>query len=265
MPKKAEAESLEGVIREILRSAKNDGAKPGVREAERHFRAASKLDYSSALRGQFSRQQLKEIFDEVRSVLPTINQQVFRIRDPRHLARVAADMGVVLQANPFEGSTGRALRGFYVDDGELLKRPLIGVNTAGHPVSVAAAFWHEIGHHLTNRLWGCHHEQLNLNFGMNYQEHLKDPREIGADMVMVLAAYPNAAARRLFGERDSDNVGPEQEQDHDRLVSKVIPHFRALTGFEFEARFSAKINLHYLAGIIHAAKLRRALLLGFDI
>jgi hypothetical protein len=100
---------------------------------------------------------------------------------------------------------------------------------------------------------------------MNYQEHLKDPREIGADMVMVLAAYPNANARRLFAENDRDSADQAPERDYDRLVSKVIPHFRSLTGFEFESRFSAKINLHYLAGIIHAAKLRRALLSAFDI
>jgi hypothetical protein len=165
MPKKAGAESLEGVIREIVRLAKNGGGSPSVHDVEKHFRAASRLDYTSALQRQFSRQEIKEVFAEVRAVLPNINREVFRIRDPRRFARVAADMGVILQANPFEGSTGRALRGFYVDDGELLKRPLIGVNTAGHPVSVAAAFWHEVGHHLTNRLWGSQHQQLNLNFG----------------------------------------------------------------------------------------------------
>ena len=56
-------------------------------------------------------------------------------------------------ADRFEGSAGHSLRGFYVDDKRILERPSIWVNVAREPVGVAAAFWHEVGHHLTRRIF----------------------------------------------------------------------------------------------------------------
>jgi hypothetical protein len=260
MSTKDESGFLGGMIREILNFAKRQNGKPAASEAEKYFHSAARVDYRAALRKHLNRPQLEEILRELRAARPTLNREVFRIKDTRRMAKIAAEMGVILQARTFEGSSGRELRGFYVNDGELLKRPLIGVNTANHPVAVAAAFWHEIGHHLTNAMFGLPHHQLNLFAGADYHKHLEDPREIAADILMVLACYPHDAAKQLFrSEKNSLMI------DANLLLSTVFPHVRAVTGFDFETHFSITENLHYLAGLIHVAKLRGALLAEYEI
>ncbi|MGH7949155.1 MAG: hypothetical protein ACREQF_08030, partial [Candidatus Binataceae bacterium] len=178
MPARREPGPLCGLIRDILNFSKPDGSKLTFRDADGYFSSASRLDYAAALRSQFDRQQLQEVFSELRRLLPALNQQVFAETDLRRLTQVAAGFGAVLQARPFEGPEGRTLRGFYVHDGTLLKEPLICVNSAGHRVGVAAAFWHEMGHHLTHDIFGGNQPQLNLLFNVNYQDHLREPQEI---------------------------------------------------------------------------------------
>jgi hypothetical protein len=250
---------INGTIREILNLA-DGGAKPSPPVAEDYFRAFCRVDYARALRKQFDRRQFSQLLAEFRSVLPALNREIFAITDLRRLAGIAAELGAGLQARHLETSDGRALRGFYVKGGEVLRKPLICVNTANHPVAVAASFWHEVGHHLTRRIFDDHRERATLSFSTNYLNHLEDPHEIAADMVMVLAGYPNPAAKRLFGasERKALNLNANL------LISKVRPHVRA-TGFEFDARVSAVENLHYLASIIHIAKLRSTLLREYGI
>jgi hypothetical protein len=254
--------ALQGFIDEILSLAQKRRAKPSLREAEQSLRSAARRDYGAALRKQFDRHQLTEMVSELRTVLPTLNREVFRIKDPRRLRKIADNMGVLLKANVFKGSDGRELRGFYVPDRHFLKRPLICVNTANHPVAVAAAFWHEVGHHLTTRLLDNDHlETLNMSYASRYEDHLDDQREIAADMVMGMACYPKPDAERLFRDSRRNFLNG----DPDRLISRVVPHVRAVTGFDFANGFSARENLHYLAGIIHLAKLRSALLCEYGI
>jgi hypothetical protein len=248
--------ALQGFISEILSLAEARFRKPSLRETEQSLRSTAERDYGAALRKHFDRRQFVELLSDMRAVLPTLNREVFRITDLRRLGKIADNMGVLLKADVFKGSNGRELRGFYVPDRQFLKRPLICVNTANHPVAVAAAFWHEIGHHLTTELFGEQHaETMNLSYLSGYADHLNDPREIAADLVMALACYPKPDAERLFGSSPRKLLNG----DPDRLVSRVVPHVRTVTGFDFENGFSARENLHYLAGIIHLAKLRSAL------
>ncbi|MHB8384084.1 MAG: hypothetical protein ACYDC3_17285 [Candidatus Binataceae bacterium] len=262
MGKGRAARSLDGLIREIVKCAQPRSAKTFLQDdAEKSFRFLARLDYAAALDKHFDRRQLGEIFTEMRTVLPKLNREVFAILDRRRLARIATAMGAVLHANAFEGCEGRTLRGFYVHDNEVMNRPLICVNTANHPVAVAATFWHEIGHHLTNRIFDASHDHSELSFNTKYEDHLIDPREIAADMLMVLACYPQVAARRLFGD-SSLNV---REKSGDALISRVKPYVRSVTGFVFDRHLPATENLNYLAGIIHVAKLRSALLNEYGI
>jgi len=261
MATKDESRFLNGIIREILHFAKKQNGKPAEDRAEKFYQSVARLDYATAMKKYFDGPQLKAIVRELRAVLPTLNREVFRIKDTRRLAKIAADMGVELQARTFEGSSGRELRGFYVNNGELLKQPLIGVNTANHPVAVAAAFWHELGHHLTDLLFGIKDQAPSLFAGATYHRHMEEPREIAADILMVLACYPQESAKRLFR-------GPEANAlmlDANLLISRVFPHVRAVTGFDFETHFSVRENLHYVAGLIHVAKLRGALLSEYQI
>jgi hypothetical protein len=255
------ASTLDGLIRDILNFADEKAAKPCSRNTEEHFRAVASRDYASALRKLFDHHQLFAIYSELQAMLPALNAEVFTEKELRRLSLIAAGLGAGFQASDFNGSSGRGLRGFYVKDGAALKRPLICVNTASHPVAVAAAFWHELGHHLTSRTLDVDHRQPNLSFTSNYHKHLDDPWEAAADIVPVLAAYPKAAARRLFGRFLARGETPDINQ----LVSKARPHLRFVSGFFFQRRFSAKENLHYLAGMIHYVKLRWVLLAEYGI
>ena len=172
-----------------------------------------------------------------------------------------AGLGAGFSAMPFESATRSGLRGFYVRPIEGIKRPLICVNAATHPVVMASSFWHELGHHLSARLFDSRRRELDLSFSTSYHRHLEDPAETGADMGSVLAAYPRAAAGRLFAPWLRRSVAP----DTDSLVGILRPHLRAVSGFDFERRFSAIQNLRYLAAMIHFGNLRWALLSQFEI
>ena len=256
MSESVQAPQLHGLIREVLKSSKSGATELTVRDTAKYLASLSKLDHAAALQARFGRQLFREIVSELRRMLPRLNREVLRGSDPRQLAKVAASLGVVLDARRFEGPQGRTLRGFYVNDRTVLKRPIICLNTIGHRVGVAAAFWHEIGHHLTREIFGCHDGQLNLSFASSYPDHLESQEEIIADAMMVLAAYPNAVARRLFG-------GAEREKANRQvglLASRALGHLRSVGGLEFHTRAPEFENLHVLAGIIHLAKLRKAML-----
>jgi hypothetical protein len=253
--------ALKQAIGDILKVASTRNRTPSVRSAEAYFRSVARLDYDAAVKRHFDRPQLKQMLKEVRKTLPTLNREVYRTTAIGRLSRIAADLGVVLQAHAFTGSDGAGFRGFYVNEAEVLKRPLIWVNTAAHPGAVAAAFWHEIGHHLTNRIWGIHHHSVGMSFGANYRDHLADPKEIAADMVRVLGGYPKPIAEKLFGGSDLEALS----RDADRLVSEARPHVRTMMGLDLHSRGSPKENLYYLGGMIHTAKLRMTLLLEYGI
>jgi hypothetical protein len=254
--------SLDGLIREIVKCAQPRSAKSATQDdVEKSFRSLVRLDYAAALSEHFDRRQLGEILAEMRAVLPRLNREVFAILDPRRLAQIAAAMGAVLHTNAFESEEGQSLRGFYVHDDDLMNRPLIGLNTVNHPVAVAATFWHEIGHHLTRKIFGYSHEQLELTFNTNYESHLIDPRETAADMLMVLACYPQSAAKRIFGPPRSE----VRQNDFETLTSRVRPYLSSATGFDFSKEFPALESARYLAGIIHVAKLRATLLNEYGI
>ncbi len=199
----------------------------------------------------------------MRHFLPELNQRLFGETDLARLTETAASFGAVLQLGTFEGREGRTLRGFYVNDGggRLLKKPVICVNTVHHRVLVAAAFWHEMGHHLTHDIFGGHGERLNMSSADNYLNHLSDPEELVADIVLALGGYPKTVAERLF------NGSQKRDADADilQLVPRAKRHLCSGLGFDFEAQVGAAENLQVVAGMIHTAKLRAALLSEYGI
>jgi hypothetical protein len=249
------------LIGEILESSNVSRGRPCPRDARKTLTELCRLDYGKALRGHFSPAQLRGLVKELRSFLPELNRQVFSETDLRRLAVKASTFGVELRPRAFDGEEGRTLRGFYVHDRTILKRPLIVVNTTHHVVSVAAAFWHEMGHHLTHVIFAHQADQFTAPLSTTYREHLAHPEEIAADIVTVLAGYPKSTAQRLF-RRPANGEGIE---DTELLVSRVRPYVKSVTGFEFDRRFSRVEALHYLAGMIHVTKLRAALLREFEI
>jgi hypothetical protein len=263
MPESRSTGALKGAIGDILKVAQTRRGTPRVRSAEAYVRSVARLNYGAAVKKHFDRRQLKQMLKEMRRALPTLNREVYGITEVGRLSRIAADLGVVLQAHAFKGSDGTGLRGFYVNEAQVLKRPLIWINTATYPTAMAAAFWHEIGHHLTSRMWGIRHHPINLSYEANNRDGVADPKEIAADMVRVLAGYPNTTAQRLFGGSDMEALSGDVGTD--LLVSKVRPHVRAVMGLDFQSRFSPRENLYLLGGIIHVAKLRATLLSEYGI
>ncbi len=252
--------ALDTFIREILGSASRSSRKLTVSRIEEQFHSASRQDYARQLGALFDRRQMRELLADFRSALPALNAEVFRIREPRRLARVAAQLGARFQAERFEGEAGNSLRGFYIDDPGISRGPLICVNTANHPVAVASAFWHEVGHHLTNHTFDVSHP-IQLSFSSSYEDHLGDPLEIAADVVSALAAYPKPAAQHLFGEFVKTGKAP----DIDGLASRARTHLRSVAGFDFQLSVPAKENLHYLAGMMHFIRLRWVLFSEYGI
>jgi hypothetical protein len=254
-----ENHSLKGLITELLNASAGGTSNPALAEADAYFSALAKLDFGAALRQHFDRTQLREILAEIQRFLPALNRVVFaETRVPR-LRNIARKLGAELDARPFGyGPQARRLRGFYVGPRGSGERAMICLNTATHRVGTAAAFWHEMGHHLTHRIFD-ETGDVSLSFGTNYQEHLQDPGEITADLVFVLGCYPKDAARRLFGTQQ------QRTPNVDRLISTATSYVRRVTGYDFEKDLSGGENLYRLAGMLYVAKLRAALWDGYNI
>ena len=260
MAAKTHTSAVDALIREILELASRRPRKLTISRIEEQFRRASRQDYVRRLRALFDRRQMRELLADFREALPALNAEVFRIQEPRRLANVAAQLGAHFQAGRFEGEAGKSLRGFYIDDPGISRGPLICVNTANHPVAVASAFWHEVGHHLTNRTFDIAHP-TQLSFSSSYEDHLENPLEIAADMVSALAAYPEPVARHLFGGFVKKGRAP----DIDALVSSARTHLSAVAGFDIPLSVPATENLHYLAGVMHFIRLRWVLFSEYEI
>ena len=64
-----------------------------------------------------------ELFADFRSALSGLNAEVFRIREPRRLAAVAADLGADFRASQFEGEEGKGLHSLSLDNPDVSKGP----------------------------------------------------------------------------------------------------------------------------------------------
>lgn len=278
MNRNIRAGTLERVVREILRVAREaDRTRAGaLRDIEGNFRSIVGRDYGGSLSRHFSRRELRDLIGALTVSLPNLNREQIGLIPPPGLAQLAARLGAEFKANPFNGPAGLSLRGFYVDS-EKLKQPLICVNSAHHPLAVNSAFWHEVGHHLTaglsprqrkmgheltaRLLHGEGGEFPGLSFGGDYHEHLNDPMELTADILVSLVAYSRSAAKQLFGPLLQRGTA---ENIHE-VLSAARTHLSSVWEFTFDKQIGAAENLHYLAGMIHFAKLRLALLAEYDI
>ncbi|HVN27511.1 MAG TPA: hypothetical protein VMT64_03450, partial [Candidatus Binataceae bacterium] len=158
------AEDTSGLMGEILAAAGVSDAETNANKADQYFLELSRLDYASRLSRKFDRGQIRGLMGELTRRLPALNHRVFSETNLGRLGTSASELGAELQPRAFEGSEGTTLRGFYVNDVSVISRPLIVVNTANDPVCVAATFWHEVGHHLTQEIFGRKSGRMRLNF-----------------------------------------------------------------------------------------------------
>jgi hypothetical protein len=166
-------------------------------------------------------------------------------------------LNVNLKFSNLSDAEGLALLGFYVKEPAMVgQRPLIWINTAHHPAIVGAALDHEMGHHVVGQMFdfGAGRPQFLTRTG--FENHLTDPAELAADLLVSLGIYPNALARTLFTNGPMRGSGKILEIN----FTKVLSYIASTYGLRFDRSLELEKQFHALAALIHYTKLRQALL-----
>lgn len=231
------------------------------------IRFLERADYARPLRRSLGRAEVRQIIAEARStVWPHLNADSVRLVSPKEFTRLWSGLGVQFQLAKLKGADGLELLGFYVRKMGGSRLPLICVNTAHHPAAIGATFTHEMGHHLTARLFDSGKEHAHFLANTAYREHLDDPEELAADLLVSLGIFPAPIARDLLlkpaYERESK---PDAHELTDSASSAMLDYMERRYRLGFGEPASSTRKLQYLAALIHFAKLRRALLTEYDI
>lgn len=230
-------------------------------KVRRDFVRLARVDYLPCLRKGIGESAMCELADRARDkVWPHLNRSKISPQAPEFLAELASRLGVDFQARALPGPEGLGIRGFYLGYArDAMKRPLIFVNTAHNSGAVSVTFCHEIGHHLATEILGDDHPGARFFYYTGYEDHLDDPIELAADALVSLASYPRESARRIFGALKPDSPASRGELT-DESLRRVFNYLRRNYGYNLGGNLSTEQKLQYLAGVIHFAKLRLALL-----
>ncbi|MFZ0890107.1 MAG: hypothetical protein WA005_16810 [Candidatus Binataceae bacterium] len=256
----------EGLVAEILGLSGKD-ARRQVTVSEtggEAVRSLAQRDYGLALRKNLSRCEAQEILAVAqRKVWPHLNRRAGRLASLKEFASEWSKLGIECRGENWSWPEGLELLGFYIHKTKgVIDHPLIFVNTAHHPAVVAAALDHEMGHHLTAQIFASRKEPAHLSPGPCFADHLDDPMELAADMLVSIAVYPQATARKTF---DNSGKGGCRERLGsqglaDAEFAKVLNDIATHYGLNFGANFQPEKKVQLLAGLFHCAKLRCALL-----
>jgi len=259
--------ALRGIAQHILASAKLSPTQRAFwRQPLRDLEKLLKRDYSKALRKHVGRAEVLRLTKSASKLWPGLNREKLPVPTKADFAAISGQLSLNLSIRKCRERDGMALRGFYVRSIEEIakarqKGGLIYLNTAHHPAAVGATFCHEIGHHLAlNVLPGADDRQVHYFFDAAYSSHLDDPVELTADILVSLAAYPKSAARKMF----NSEIAAIHEVSGRNLV-RLLEYLKSGWGIDFEGPRQPRHHLIYLAGMVHYAKLRRALLTEYRI
>lgn len=265
---KAEAR-IEKMVAQILAEARAKKAQKieAWKKPSDDIKRLVRHDYVRSLRRNLPYRELRTLVGAFSEKLPGFNHEVVGMMPLEQLAGWAKALDLNFKASPNAGEDGLALRGFYITRREgILKRPLIYVNTAHHPLAVASTFCHEVGHHMSSELLGEDPETpVHFFFDADYASHLEEPSELAADVMVSLAAYPEPIARRIFATPWKWGLVARAKDMTEAALKQVRGHLKKAYGFDIMERIPANQRLHYLSGMIHYAKLRWALLAEYDI
>ncbi len=258
---------VDAIADRILAGAKLSGSSLRAwRKPMREIECLLRRDYVRALRKCLGYREAKSILSAAIGVWPEFNRE--RVEIPRsRCAEISRKLSVHLSARPYRAPEGLALRGFYVHEARsLLTKPMIYVNTAHHPAAVAATFGHEVGHHLAHGIFEESRNPVDFFFDAAYSGHLDDPIELAADVVVSLGCYPESVARRIFATASWKGglVASAQHLSQD-AVMQVCEHLKCRYHVDFTRTDQPDRNLVYLAGMVHYAKLRWALLAEYEL
>jgi hypothetical protein len=251
---------LERLVREISGSAKAKTASAtAALTANREIKGLASGDYRRALRLCLSQGEVRRIVGQAKTrVWPNLNQAPVRLVSLDEFVRRWSVLGVDFKFASLSWKKGLSLLGFYLTktDGSRV-RPLIFVNTAHHPALVGLALDHEMGHHLTSRIFASAEETTHLLSLTGFEEHLTDPVELAADTLVSFGIFPAPIARTLF---DCAKAGGAGKGLPDETFAKVLEYVANRYSFRFELIGRADQKLQALAAVVHYTKLRRALL-----
>ncbi len=256
--------AIEKVVQSILAKAGILGAKEleAWKRPQAEIRKLSQTDYGTSLRRQLDFDQIKELVARATDVWPNFNRAAVGPLSDKFFSRSADALSLHLKAAPYNSL---ALYGFYVDRSETsLEKPLIFVNSAHHTLAIGTAFCHEVGHHFCNEIAKPKSSGIRFYFDAAYSEHLRDKGELAADVIACLAGYPKAAARAIH-ENSQPRNGAKRGHLDDGVFQGAHSYLKECYGFDFSAKLSPDQNFQYLAGMIHYAKLRIALLAEYDV
>lgn len=254
---------IDGLAGEVFASA----ADHTLRRRPPAFSAAraevSHREYGRSLRNSFTNSEVREIVREIRKAEPRLNEVAIRYGSMKELCDRAAVMSASLGADfriaKLPWPSGLALWGFYLSRGTgLQKRPLICVNAAHHRTAAAMAFGHELGHHVTARLFGTRPHPPLPSLHSGFESHLDDPLELAADISVSLAMYPRDAAMKFFREIERETTAGVEPRPGSGTRAAAGDFWRQ-TGLD-RASLSADQKVQYQASSIHYTRLRRALL-----
>lgn len=226
-----------------------------------------RADYGRPLRRALGRSQVRQLVNEARnSVWPNLNNRSVRLVAPREYTRLWSGLGVQFQLAKLKGTDGLNMLGFYVRKMGGSRLPLICVNTAHHPAAVGATFSHEMGHHLVGRLFNSRKDHAQLLASTAYGEHLNDQEELAADVLVSLGVFPETIARKIFTKSSKEYAPKSDAREIGNPVSSaVLKYMQGRYALDFGDTLPSAKKLQYLAGMIHFAKLRQALLVEYDI
>src|ERR1700730_12495098 len=252
---------------EVVKSSNGSRASMASRSATAEIRSLERHDYALPLRRSLGRSEVRHIIREARnSVWPRLNHESVRLVSPTEFTKLWSGLGVQFQLAKLGGAEGVGLLGFYVREMGGSRLPLICVNTAHHPAAIGAAFSHEMGHHLIGQHFDSRKGHAHMATYTAYGEHLDDPEELAADVLVSLGVFPEAIARKIFLKPEKGRQSkPATAELTDSVSTTVLEYFEGLFGLSFGAHLPSAKKLQYLAAVVHFAKLRRALLTEYDI
>jgi hypothetical protein len=257
--------AIDNVVRSVLAKAGVLGARElaAWKRPQEDIRRLCQRDYPASVRRNLNPEQVKELVYRARKVWPQFNRKVLGPPSAVFFSRSADALQLHFKAAHY---SSLALYGFYVDRANTrLSKPLIFINSAHHALAIGTAFCHEVGHHFCAEVSKRHKPSgISFYFDAAYHSHLRDKGELFADVVVSLAGYPKEAAAGIFSapqvKKKAKAGGLDQE-----LIARIRQHIERSYGFDFSAALSPRQNLQYLAGMLHYAKLRAALLEQFDL
>src|SRR5579864_395935 len=244
MPAKVRADKkTNDLIAGILAAAwvKNAGQIAAWKQPGEDIQRLVRHDYVRSLRRILPYQPLTALLSAFQDILPTFNNEPVGMMSVERFAEIASEMRVHFKAAPYEGEEGLALRVFYVTGAQgMLKRPLIYINTAHHPLAVSTTFCHEAGHHLGEQIFGSGaDEPVHFFFDADYAGHLGDSGELAADAMVSFAGYPYPIAKKIFETPWNWGLVARAKDLTEAALAEVRGHVRRVYGFDLMERIPA--------------------------